>query len=225
MSFHKFFGFKKSTVNQKLLDEYKELCIQAADLLASAGKKIKPFNDDSFARLMKHDDPRRVVENLGRWVQVFSEASESGESLLDDKKLLWRMLQKLELHPTSDLFDKLRDGETICIYTTDNWLIYFNLNFFDHIYATVDEVSTIVWHKDSKRDMRVTAEALRMIFLIKTKRLKNTFQVTTIPKHSVTYVFSNVPQKVEIELLFASPLFGKNGMSAYLVTQNTNRIY
>lgn len=219
-----FFKAKKPAVSAELIQKYKDLCERTALILAHFGKAVRPYDDETFPRLNLHPDPERVVENLSLWYQVLSDASIAGDSLLDDRRLVWRMLQKLKLTPSADMMNFLEDGDIIEIYTTDNWQIFRNLRFFDCLHITIDEVSTMIWSRDSKRKTSISLEALRLVLLIKTKQLRNTFRLTSLPKHEMTCTFSGVVQVVEINLKIAAPLFGKNGLSGYLITESAKRL-
>lgn len=218
------FGRKLVALDSPLIKEHQNLCIRMSEVLKKAGLNFKSHSDESFQRFRMHPQPQLVLKALKATTESYEEQMASGESFDDDKKMLWRFLPKMGLRPTSDLLESIQKDVTINVYTIDNLLIFFNLDFFNHIHATIDEIFTIIWSRDSEREMKITLEAFRLIFMIKTKTLRKTFPVKTIPKHFASFTFSGVPQKIELELLTASPLFGDGGMAGYLVTQRTKRL-
>ncbi|MBX9768612.1 MAG: hypothetical protein K2X47_15165 [Bdellovibrionales bacterium] len=218
------FQKKRKPVSLLEIQEYRGLCEKTSQLLSKHGKTVRPFDDEAFPRLHNHTDPQRAIQNLGLWYEVLNETDNASESLLDDKRLVWRMIQKLKLTPTPDMMNYLEDGDTVEIYTTDNWQIFRNLRFFDFLQITIDEVATMIWSRDSKRKAAISMEALRLVLLIKTKQLRETFQISSIPKHEMSCTFSGIHQIVEIDLKIASPLFGKDGFSAYLITNRGKRL-
>jgi hypothetical protein len=214
----------KQNISDQLLSEYKKYCEICSSLLKSAGKPVEPYLNDQFEKFKNHQDPQRVFKNLKNYTELLQEAISDGDSLEDEKKLLWRMIAKLGYTPSADLLDHIEEEDTIEIYTTDNWQIYRNIKFFDYIDATVDEISTFVWSRDSKREMEVSTEAFRLLFLVKTGMLKNTFKVKTIPPHYASCELSNIKQKVKIVLKIASPLkLGKKNV-AYVLTNRSERV-
>lgn len=127
--------------------------------------------------------------------------------------------------PQSDALDYIHEGDTVEIYTTDNWQIFRNLVFFDFLDATIDEISTFYWTRDSKRNASISTEGLRLIFLIKTGMLKKTFLVQTMPPYEVSCTLSGRLQRVKIEQKMGSPLMDRHHrVQAYLVTNKSTRL-
>lgn len=220
----RFFKLKQNVLSPEQLTEYRELCEEVSALVDRHGKTVRPYLDTAFSRLRAHPRPELVLKCLRGYRDIILATEKDGSSPSDDRRFVWKALLQLGLRPPSDLMDSLEAGDTIQIYSTENLLMFFNLRFFEYIDATIDEIFTIVWDRDSKRDMKVTAEALRLVFLIRTRRLRKTFRPQTIPAHSATFTFSGVTQKIELELKIAAPLFGAEGMSAYLISQHTRRL-
>lgn len=202
---------------------YQQLCERASAVLGRHGKPVEAYHDHQFSRLRSHHSPFEVITVLQNWVEVLEQAEAAKESLTDDKTLIWRMLKKLDLIPTSDMLGHLHDEDTIEIYTTDNWQIFRNLNFFDYLDATVDEISTIVWSRDSKRKVGITIEALKIVFLMKTKQLKKTL-IAKVPTHAAHLNLSGKKQAVEIQIKIVAPLFRNRQVEAYLVTNKSRKI-
>ena len=213
--------WSRPPLNPGQTEEYRQLCEEVASILQTQAIRIRGHNDPTFRRLAQHPEREQIIENLRAWRDVLSAALQSGDSLTDDRKLVWRALQRLGMRPNADLMDRIQGGQAIQIFSTDNLLTFVNLAFFDFIHATIDEVFTIVWNEDSTRDAKITLEALRLVFLVKTKRLRDTFVPTSLPSHTASFSFSGVSQTISVDLKVVSPLFGKGGMSSYLIIQDT----
>lgn len=207
----------------KQVSEYKKLCIEASHLLAKGGKNVPAFADENRLLFRHQAAAPRVLEILRSWVDVLAAGSAANE-LHDDKKMIWRILQRLRYKPNADMLDHVDEGDTVEIYTTDNWQIYRNLKFFDYLDVSVDEICNFFWHTDSKRDTSISLEGLKIVFLLKTRQLKKTFLIQSMPLHYVTCNLSGKIQKLEISMKMASPLSDKSGVCAYIVTNKAKRI-
>jgi hypothetical protein len=204
------------------LRTYQRLCERASQILMRSGKRVLPYSDTHFERLTKHRDAHRVIKCLQMWVDVLEEAEIDNESLHDTKKLVWRFLQKLQITPSADMMDALEQNDIIEIYTSDNWQVFRSLGFFDFVIATVDEIATFVWNRDSKRDSEISFEALKMVFLVKSGLLKGTFKISdSLPTHLVTCSLSRIKQVIKVKLKMASVLRSKDNQKFFLLTNKT----
>lgn len=224
-------GWSRSEVlSEEAVHEYLVLCREVAELLGGAGvrtragRPVEPFLDERALRFRRHSQARRILLNLKAYRDSLQAMVAAAEPLGDDRRMLWRAMGRLGLRPPSDLMDRLPDGKTVQIYTSDNLLVFVNLKFFDYIEATVDEIFTIVWNEDSQRELKVTFEALHLIFKIKTGLLKKVFVPRSIPPHTAVFTFSGVRQKIQVDLCLAAPLFSETRERYYLVAQDTTNL-
>lgn len=177
------FSFRKrSPPDQALIAEYKSYCERCARAIASTGRDVKPYLDSGVPRFLASRGPNEIFERLRIYTEVLEEMVGAGDSLDDSKRLLWRMLSRLGLTPPSDLMSHIEDGDVIEIYTASEDLQLFrNLLFFDLLHLSIDELSTLVWHRDSKRSMKITAEGFRLLFMIRSGCCARLFRFAPCP--------------------------------------------
>jgi len=185
--------------------EFKDLCERTSRALSQAGVETLPYRDPSLTRFREHHDPGRVLTTFNTYVEVLESALEKGEDLRDDRRLLWRMISKMGYTPQSDIFDRIEDGDTVEIYTVDNWQIFRNPRLFECVSLSVEETITFVWNRDSRRDGKITLKLLEVLLRTRTGLLTKTIDVTDIPKHTIQEL---IGQKwtISIQLKYFSPL-------------------
>ncbi|HRO66880.1 MAG TPA: hypothetical protein PL182_04890, partial [Pseudobdellovibrionaceae bacterium] len=127
---------------EEVFPEYLEICRRVSAQLTRAGLDVPAAGSQAEVRFFSHPRPRRVIDVLRAYSEVLQSQLDAGESLRDDKKLLWRMLAKLGYVPRSGVFDSIEAGDVIEVFTGDNWQIFRNMAYFDLVHITVDEPAT-----------------------------------------------------------------------------------
>lgn len=218
--FSKLFRRPEPLSPQEIL-RYKEACESLAGILRKNGiTHIKPYSDPEVPRLHAHNNPRRAIETLETYVDVIAANDRDGGSFADSKQILWRMLRRLKYSPQSDIFEKIHDHNILEIYTSDNWQIFRNLNFFRHVSMTIDEMATFYWQRDSKRHMKVHLEALAIATRLRFGTLRKTMDLRHWPAH-FTKELVGEGWLIEIRLQYVSPLRGTNGEFLGLVVNES----
>lgn len=221
----KLFSFRSKHVPSPAeVTEYRQLCERTAVAINTTGRQVKAYSDPAVPRFVNADDSRKVLESLRAYVDVLESTLAAGDSLNDAKRLVWRMMQRLALTPPADFLDQFNDENVIEIYDTENLQLFRNLIFFDKLYVTVDEISTFVWPRDSKRSVKMSSEGLRLMLLIKTGLLRSTFPIHTMPGHLVTCDMSEGYQEIRVTMKAACPLRSNGRFSAYMTVNLTERL-
>lgn len=209
-------------VTQSQVDEFRDLCERTSRAIATTGREVVPYESHEMPRFQRHSNFERVLETLRNYTEVLESAVAAKEDLEDSKHLVWRMIQRMGYVPKSDVFDKLEDGDTIEIYTTDNWQVFRNLRFFDFVSVTVEEMCTLVWNRDTERDLKITWDMLSFMLKIKMGFIKETTALDWIPKHNIRELLGK-GWLISIQMKLCSPL-SFNGSTVALLTANRSEL-
>ena len=182
-------------------------------LLASrSDRRLKPFCGSSpkYFEARNHQEKVQVLQNFDRYLNVFKEIEREGKKINDDKVVLWRMLARLGLIPQEDIFDKLDKSDVIEIYDKQSIQLYRNLNFFDLVSYSLDDILNRPWWDLYERDPKVTEKLFEIGAGVLSGRTPYTVNVAKIvPKHLVVDIGSEDPLQTLSQTKYFSPLKSK----------------
>ncbi|MBX3040717.1 MAG: hypothetical protein KF789_08435 [Bdellovibrionaceae bacterium] len=208
-----------NSMAQQNLPKYFEVCRTVSRQLEKAGLRVTALGPSAKARFLAHPDPNRVLQTLQTYSDVLEAQFDAGESLRDDKKLLWRMLSKMGYAPRAEAFEAIEAGDVIEVFTEDNWQIFRNMTYFDLIHITVDELATLRWSRDYKRPLAFLLSCIRLGLMFKSGMIRET-QAITMSRHEIQLHGGGLWQKFSIKLKVISPLKKDGVTDAYIITSD-----
>jgi len=190
------------------LDErFKQKCLYYSDLLKLEGKTVKPFRSEDlpvFSRLTSAEK-QNAVDFITSALEIFEETRAEGFQLNDSPKLLWRALRKLGWTPQSDVFDRIGEHDVVNIYSPGPIQVFQNLNFFDWVSLTLEELYAAPLHQYSRREAKAAELAFQTAVDLFTG-VKSSTVFPDIPEHYVEEVGTESPTKFYITIHTVSPL-------------------
>lgn len=143
------------------LDErFRLLCLLYSRLIAEEGVGIRPFISRDlrdFADLTAQQKLESLT-HLFQMVEVMDEMKRSGQSLKDTSKFLWRTLTHRGWVPQSDIFHMIEESDVVSIHTPDARKIFQNVNYFDYVSYTVEQIYASTFKGRFKRDAAVAEQ-------------------------------------------------------------------
>jgi hypothetical protein len=133
--------------------EREKLCIQAFTPNA-------PLAD--FAQLPL-ERQQLILKGFEQYYTLCSSAVESGSSLAEGKRLLWRILAARGLRCPSDLLDRIGEDEVIEIYDTELVQIFRNFRFIELCNYAMDRVLSCEWPTLFSRPPAVDHEIFQIV--------------------------------------------------------------
>jgi hypothetical protein len=191
-----------------LLDRY-------AAFVAQAGKTVRRASPDKLQSIiLSLDDAQksRMIARLETEISVFEEMVRAKEALANPDRQLWRYLLTTKQIPCSDLFDKIKQTDTIQVFGIDHRLLFTSLNFYDYVSFTLEQLLTETWHQAVKRDQHVTEELYRELMLILSGEIRHTVE-GKVPSHLVEEVGTESLIKTYLRVKWMSPTFSNDKSS------------
>jgi len=185
-----------------LLDRY-------SNFAAQAGKTVRRATPEKLqTTLLSMDDAQkdRMITRLETEIAVFEEMIRAGESLSNPGRQLWRYLLTTKQVPCSDLFDKIRQTDTIQVFGIDHRLLFASLNFYDYVSFTLEQVFTETWHRAVTRDQRVSEELYKELMMMISGEIRHTVE-GKVPSHLVEEVDTELLIKSHLRVKWMSPTF------------------
>lgn len=212
--------FRRSpvTLTPEESQELKALCLSVAEKLNKLGYATEAFSRDE--RVLPDEIRERIA-----LMKIYDELL--GEELAapsrDHKTMMWKFFGKMGYTPTSDIFDRIQDEDVIEIYTMDGNQIYRNLNYFDVVSLTVEDVVSLHWQREYKRNRKVTLHLIGLLLRFATGAFYKTYDCAKIPIHRVQEM---VAKRYLIQLTFKyiSPLKVNGNCVAIIVGTNCLRL-
>lgn len=187
------------------------------------GYSVSAYTEASWAQFdkMSSDQKDQTYRNFLSYYAVCEEAVNSGDLICDSQALLWRMIKKLGLRPSGDLFNKISDGDVIEIYNKDFIQTFRNLRFFEISSYSIAEIFFYEWRHLYYRDNEVTQQIAARAIEVFTGQSEGTQDVSSIPEHYLIEEFSEGKNKMLMQEKFFSPLFDSHGEIQALVATST----
>lgn len=202
-------------------EELESLCESIANKLKRAG-----YNNtqalSAEQRPMPHDFEKRM-QIYKIYDEIVGHQIDEGGDVADEKALLWRFLRRMNYTPTSDIFDLIADEDYIEVYDIEGLQIYRSLNYFDLVSFTIEDLVTLNWKMDFKRDRTVLLHLLEVTLRIATGTLHKTYSCSKVPVHHVQEMLG---QKYlhELGLKYISPLRVDGKAVAIIASSKARRV-
>ena len=187
--------------------KFRQMCLYYSDLLALEGKKVRPFRSPDLPvfSALTAEQKKSAIDFIGTALEIFEETRAEGFKLNDSPRLLWRALRKLGWTPQSDVFDRMGEKDVINIYTPQNIQIFQNLNFFDWVTLTLEDLYGAPWHAYSRREAKCAEQADQTAVELFTGILTSTV-TPDIPEHYVEEIGTDEAYTIFIKIHTVSPL-------------------
>lgn len=220
MNFSNWFRRTPSVHNENEIKEIRTLCTAVTENIRALGHEATAFGESSHAR------PKNLEQRIA-WMKAYNEILEAQAASEDEpvreKDLMWKFLAKMRYAPTSDIFDRISDGQYIEIYDLEGDQVYRSLNYFDMVSFSIDDILNLNWKRHYKRNGRVNLSLLGLMARVFTGQFKTTYDCMKVPVHQVSetiaghYVF-------ELNIRYISPLKQNGKCVAAIVVSNTRRL-
>ncbi len=185
---------------------------QYADYIQRAGKSVGFLSDGHARRLLgslKDDRKHLAINQLTNQMAVFDEVLAHSEKLTDSPKLLWRYLNKIGYRPCADIFDKIEDNDVVEVYGSDQIHIFQNFNFFDWISIPLEQILSLTWYENTKRDAEIQKALFREAYRVISGEVKTTFS-PNVPWHWIEEIDTVGLHRFEIQIKWVSPIFSNH---------------
>jgi len=188
-------------------EKFRQLCLYYGDLLALEGKKVKPFRsaDLPVFSTLTVEQKRNAIDFIGTALEIFEETRAEGFKLGDSPKLMWRAIRKLGWTPQSDIFDRIFDGDVLTIYSARQIQVFQNLNFFDWVTLTLEDLYAAPWHVYSRR-VATAAELLYQNGVEIFTGVRTATYDPKVPEHYCEELGTEGLSKFYIKVQWLSPL-------------------
>lgn len=200
------------------LGEFKNLLEKFCTLAKAEGVDLTPYTGEGprFFALLPQAQKTLVLDSFRAYVEVCAEVVAQGASLRDDRIIVWRVLQRLKLHPPSDLMQEIKEGEVIEIYNSDFVQIFRNLRFFEICSYTLDELLSRPLWELVEREESITGMIVHQASKLLSGTINGLFQFD-VPEHSIYERESVGRNKITVKLTIGAPLWNALGTPTALI--------
>lgn len=183
------------------------LCEEFCNYLAKHNIQLRPYENRNVGRFQSLSlvEKLKVLEQVKTVLDIFSETEASGEKIVNSPKLMWRAFSKLKLTPCSDVFDKMEDDDVIVVYSLDHRQIFRNVQYFDTVSATFEEISTMPWWEIHIYPEEVSAQFHTLPGAIEAGHIQQTIPFT-LPAYPVIEGIGVDKIKSDITMKWMSPV-------------------
>lgn len=201
-------------------DTFRKLALKYAEIGNAEGIKIRPFVSPDMPLFQKAGplERQQAVDFLQTIVSIHEETLAAGERVIDSKRLIWRALGKLSLVPGADVFENFTDDDIVLIYSDNQTILFWNLQFFKFISLTVEHLFFSPWHMVTKRAPEIHEKLYQMAIDIISGKIKGTFR-PPVPGHEVQEVDTAECLRTWMELPFGSVLTRNGALGGIMIVQ------
>lgn len=192
-------------------DGYSTLLDRYAEIARKAGKTVRrsaPREGERLFHSMTDERRKLLLSRLETEISVYEEILAAGEEILDSPRFLWRFFVKCGYVPCSDIFGKIGDTDVVEVIGMDQVHIHQNLNFFDWVSVTLDQVFCMTWNEMSTRDLSVE----KLIYDTVVQMMSGASRTTMdpgVPWHEVKEIDTEMMLKFDLRLKWISPVYLK----------------
>lgn len=201
-------------------NEFRSLALRYAEIGAQNGVRITPYLSPEMPlyHAATDDQKRTVIRTLQHIVSIHEEVIAANARPINTKTLIWRALGKLGMTPGRGLMDQLTDDEVVVIYNSDQQAAFWNLQFFNVISFTVEQVFFTPWHECTRRDPIYTKKLIAIVQDVLSGKLNGTWD-PQIPVHLVEELNSPGKLTTNMHLKLFSTLTRNGSFAGLLVVQ------
>ena len=120
--------------------------------------------------------------------------------------LIWAGLKELGLRPCSDVFNLMTEDRVVEIYSNEGIQIFRNFAFYEFCSYSIEELYCGHWTELFDRSSEMNQACADFLTNVFTGKLENTADLD-FPLHQVWEIYSPLKVKVELKMIYGSPLF------------------
>ncbi len=198
------------------LGEFKSLLEKFCALAKQEGVHLTPYVGEGprFFAILPDLQKKVILDSFRAYVEVCAEVVAQGATLRDDRIIVWRVLQRLKLHPPSDLMQEIKEGEVIEIYNSDFVQIFRNLRFFEICSYTLDELLSRPLWELVEREEAITNMIVHQASKLLSGAVSGLFRFD-VPEHSIYERYGR--NKLTVKLTLGAPLWNALGTPTALI--------
>lgn len=187
-----------------------DLLVKFQKVAKRAGYNVRLGGQNLRNRLSLFDDDRKrqIIRRLFVSSRTYEKALENGEITTDSRVITWYLFKEMNWMPAPDLFDKIGKNDVVEVYAPDCCQIFSNLNFFEVISYTLEEVYTYEFPELYSRDK------VHIDKLLETVQKVVNENAGTIPTgvgwHTLEERFSSNRHKLRVRHKICSPLYDRS---------------
>jgi hypothetical protein len=167
---------------------------------------------------------KNVVDQISDYLAILEDASRQGITLLNDKRLAWFAVGKLQLVPPSGFLDTIEPDDYLEIYNASGIQIFRNLEFYRIVSYSVAEITFYPWDRLYRRDEHILQQIMEQGFVKGFSGVKEPYPLT-IDEHIVSEAISSEGRSYHIKFGMLSPLIGRSKKTeAVFATSKLKRI-
>lgn len=204
---------------------FRELALRYTEIGAREGIRILPYQSPDMPYFQKAtpEQRSRAITYLKTIVDIHEETIAAGDKPINSRRLIWRALGKLSLVPGPDIFENFSDEDSVIIYNDEQTMIFWNLQFFNYISFTVEQMFFCPWHEFTKRSDEIHQKLYDMAVNVITGKTTKNF-IPGVPGHEVQEI--NTPESLRtwMELPFGSVLTKNGTLGGILIVQKMKLI-
>lgn len=206
-----------------LADIFEVMCLNLSKLLAKCNFEIAPYEDENliwFSQLPSADK-KRIIQDVSDYIYICSSEYIEKGTLSNSTSFVWRGLNEMGLKFTSDMFGHIKNDQIVEVYSLENKQIFRNLNFFDYVSYTLEELFCRPWtdlfHRPDIENTARIVDVIQSVVGTKTSYFNNN---QFVKDHLCEERGSQFEMKVTYKLKSMFPVFSSNKqVSGYLAVE------
>lgn len=126
---------------------------------------LVPYNTNSISSFQSKTitEQEGIISSFLKYYELCTRCIASNIDIKDSRKLLWKILPQLGLHPTSELFDRLDDSQVIEVYWPNFVQVFRNMKFLELCSYPVADLYIKPWPELFHRPQEASDEIVRSI--------------------------------------------------------------
>jgi hypothetical protein len=214
-----------STTGAERIATARELLVQTTALFDRAGIKVRPFVSSELPVFSKHspENQEMLIEELKARHELFASAETERINVRDSRQMLWRSLRRGGWTPRSDVFDSIESEDTVEVYSIEMKQLFRNLQFFQYISYTLEEIHGGTWYEMVSRNEDVEKQLFAAAGKLISGEVKETIDVSHVPTHLVVETSSLEKRKMTLQMKVISPVY-RGGEIVGIISVNRTRL-
>lgn len=195
------------------------------DQAALEGYKIQPYSQRGWNKFLSLSDEKKesILTNFLSYYELACVNMDQGHKISNSSKLLWNFLKKMNLRPTSDFFNCLKEDDIIEIYGTDFVQTFRNLNFFEACTYTIIDIFTYDWIELFTRENQIIAELSGLASEVLGGKHSQTVKIN-VDRHTLIESLSENPCKIDVYHKYIAPLYSEGSIHNFIIVSDAKII-
>lgn len=203
------------------IEKFVKITTRFQEVIEQMSLPIKSNPSLILSEFAKADSARQetFLNKISLYTELIELAAVENINILRDKRFLWQSFRKLNVVPSSDLFEKIAPGDYIEVYDPNGIQIFANFEFCALTSYTFEEIAWFPWEELFGRDSKHT-EAIMNEFARCFTEAKGPFK-PNIEDHLCWEIMSEDKKRATASMKMFAPIFGLDKKpKAMLATSN-----